>query len=276
VKRALIRKLVLCAAIAASFVPPALGIFGFGDIVFDPTNFGKAVEQLIEMQRQYAQLVQTYQTLRRQYDHLVWMAKRVPVNMASRYRAVAAPWRGSSAGNAYGTTAGWIASINSGAAVEAGYAQATERLAAYGAALARIPAGQIERVKTSYATVELTDGANLHGIETIGRLRASAAHDEAVLRNLEDDSLSADPNMNTEIAVLNKINAAGLFTLRNAQSANQLLVALAEGQIIEAKRTRDAEARTINTHVRFIAEGKAAMAAQARDASAALRAWRMP
>ena len=52
-------------------------------------NFEEAVQQLLEMQQQYAQLVQSNQILRNQYDQMLWMAKQVPVNMAARYRAAA-------------------------------------------------------------------------------------------------------------------------------------------------------------------------------------------
>ena len=82
--------------------------------------------------------------------------------------------------------------------------------------------------------------------------------------------------MNTEIAVLNKINAASMIALRSGQDTNQLMVALVERELIEAKRTRDAEARAFNSHIRFMTEGKAVMAAQATDASAAMLDWRMP
>ena len=82
--------------------------------------------------------------------------------------------------------------------------------------------------------------------------------------------------MNTEIAVLNKINAANLMSIRSAQDTNKLLVALAEEQLIDAKRKRDAEAAAINDHIRFRTEGKAVMAEQVADASTAMRSWRMP
>lgn len=271
-----ISKALVSLLIAASLAAPALAILGFGDIVFDPSNYAQAVQQLLEMQRQYQQLVNTYQTLRSQYEHLQRMARRVPVDMASRYRALATPWRSSSATNTYGTTAGWIAGINTGVAVSPGYARAVHHLADYGAGIASIPADQLERVKTTYATVELTDGANLHGIETVGRLRANAGAVEAAIQGLEDDSLSSNPEMNTEIAVLNKINAAHLIAVRNLQDTNKLLVALTEAQVVSAKRTRDAEAHAINHHARFMREGKAALAAQAKGASAAMLAWRMP
>jgi hypothetical protein len=124
--------------------------------------------------------------------------------------------------------------------------------------------------------VELADGANLSAMETIGRLRANAPGVELAIRNLETDSLSSNPDMNTEIAVLNKINAADVIAVRNAQDTNKLLAALAEQQIIDAKRNRDAQAQAINDHIRFVAEGKAAMADQAAGASEAMLAWRMP
>jgi hypothetical protein len=53
-------------------------------------------------------------------------------------------------------------------------------------------------------------------------------------------------------------------------------VALTEAQVVSAKRTRDAEAHAFNHHARFMREGKAALAAQAKGASAAMLAWRMP
>ena len=149
-------------------------------------------------------------------------------------------------------------------------------LGTYGAALGSIPADQQDRVRKSYANVELTDGANLSGIQTIGQMRGNAAGVEAAIANLENDSLSSDPGMNTEIAVLNKINAANLIDVRNTQDANKLLVAITEQQILQAKRQRDAEAQAFNEHIRFVTDGQATMAAQAADASSAMMAWRMP
>jgi type IV secretion system protein TrbJ len=270
------KKTAVIAALTLAAAAPAWAIFGLGDIVFDPTNYAEAVQHLIQLQQQYMQLVQLYQQTRQQYDQMIWMARSVPVDMNARYRAVATPWINSQALNTYGNTAGWVSGINTGSGVAAGYGQATQTLNDYGAAFGTIPGDQAQRVKTSYATVELTDGANLEGIETVGRLRANAPSVESTLEALEADSLSSDPAMNTEIAVLNKINAANLIGLRSAQDANKLLASLAEEQIVSAKRTRDAESAAINEHVRFMTEGKAVLDAQASGASSAMLAWRMP
>jgi hypothetical protein len=271
-------KSLTVALILGGLVRPVsvFAILGIGDIVFDPTSYGELVSQLAELEQQYLQLVQTYQMVHNQFKQMVRNAQQVPVNMAARYRALANPWRMESATNTYGTTGDWIIGMNTGQGVMAGYAASTRALRAYGAAFGDIPGDQVERVKTDYATVELTDGANLSGMETIGRIRGGAAAVNAALSNLEDDSLSSDPDMNTEVAVLNKINAANIFGLRTAQDTNQLLVAVAEQQIIQAKRQRDAEAQAINNDIRFRTEGKAVMAAQTAGVSQAMLAWRMP
>jgi len=266
----------LFAAFTLVFASPAHALFGLGDIVFDPSNYAQAIRSYIQLEQQYAQLIQIYQQSRQQYEQMVWMARTVPVNMQARYRAVVTPWTNASATNTYGTTGGWIGSINTGSGVATGYSQSIQKLESYGSALGNIPDGQIDRIKTSYGNVELTDGANLEAIGTIGQIRANAPALENTVQSLEHDSLSSDPAMNTEVAVLNKINAANLIGLRNTQDTNKLLVSLAEQQILDSKRARDAETQAINEHIRFMTEGKAALTSQASNASAAMLAWRMP
>lgn len=270
------KKLLVAGLAFAALSAPAWAILGLGDIVFDPSNLAQAVKELAQLEQEYAQLVQTYHTIDSQYQQMLWMAKSLPATMTARYRALATPWTLSGATNTYGTSTNWVSAINTGLNVSTGYSSATEPLNTYGSALGNIPADQVDRIKTSYATVELTDGANQSAIQTLGALRAHAPAVEAAIGNLESDSLSGDPAMNTEIAVLNKINAAGVIGLRNTQDANKLLAALAEERILESKRERDAEARAFNEHIQFMSQGQAAMAAQAAEASSAMLAWRMP
>jgi hypothetical protein len=207
---------------------------------------------------------------------MIFMAKMVPTELRGRYRTLATPWRNSTATDTYGTTASWSAAINSGLGVHDGYQRATQRLNAYGAAFSKIPTEQLDRVKANYATVELTDSANQSTMDLLGRLRANAPQVAIAIKNLEADTLSSDPNLNSEIAVLNKINAANLVALRNGQDTNQLLVALAEQEVVDAKRKRDAEANAINEHIRFVGEEQGILCAQTGDPSARMLAYRMP
>src|SRR5262245_40318101 len=82
---------------------PAAAFLGIGDIVFDPTNYAEAIRGVIQLEQQYEQLVATYNQVRAQVEHMRRMAQQVPVNMASRYRSAATPWRNVSATNTYGT-----------------------------------------------------------------------------------------------------------------------------------------------------------------------------
>lgn len=268
------KKVLAISAVALAITPAASGLFGM--IVFDPSSFGKLVEELREMELQYTQMVQTYQMVQSQYNQMIFMAKMIPGNLRLRYRAMITPWRHSSATNTYGTTGGWIAGINSGLGIPAGYQQATHVLNTYGDALGNVPADQLNRVETNYATVELSDGANQSGMDILGRLRANAPQVESSISSLENDTLSTDPNQNSEIAVLNKINAANLIALRNSQDSNKLLVALTEEGIIDSKRKRDAEVDAINSHIRFMAEEQDVLRQQTGDPSARMLAYRMP
>ncbi len=249
---------------------------GIGDVVFDPSVFAQAVEQVTRLERQYVQLVQSYEMLHSQYDQMVRNASRIPVDAARRYRALQTPWTAPRASDLYGATSGWTHAAATGAGVTDGFRDATEALRDYGALFGSLPVAEQGYVKTSYGTVELTDGVTQGTLETIGQLRANASSVQAALLRLEDDSLSSSPDMNTEVGVLNKINAASIIGLRSAQDTNGLLVALAEQQAVLAKRTRDAEARAINQHIRFVAEAKPILTAQTSGASDAMRAWRMP
>ena len=119
------RKIAIVIVLAGSIAPAAFAILGLGDIVFDPTNFGKLVEQLAQMQQQYTQLVQTYQVVTAQYNQMIWMAKMIPANLRVRYRTLVTPWRNSTATNTYpepredGSRA-----INTGNDVAGGYQRA--------------------------------------------------------------------------------------------------------------------------------------------------------
>lgn len=246
----------------------------FGMPVFDATNYANAILGFEELQRQLAQMVGTYQQIVLQYRHMVWLARTLP--FLRRYRFASTPWLSSRSADTYGTTGGWTRAINSGLAVEAGYRRAVESLMAYGAALGRIPADQAARARTRYATVELADAANLHGIEVIGLERDKAGLAERQIRDLEDATLSEDPELNTEVGALNKINAAAIMALRSSQETNQLLVALLEHGIASSKARRDAEAAAINADIVFRLNAHDAAIACVRGTADAVTSFRMP
>ena len=90
---------------------------------------------------------------------------------------------------------------------------------------------ELKRVQSQYATVQLVDGANINAMATIGSIRGSAQDIQTRIGNLEQDSFSSDPSLNTEVSVLNKINAANMLTLRSVQDSNKLLASLLESKL---------------------------------------------
>ena len=105
------------------------------------------------------------------------------------------------------------------------------------------------RQRPTAATVELADGAAENAMETVGAIRANALATTNTISNIQNDSLSDDPNLNTEVSVLNKVNATNVLALQNAQDTNKLLVAVLEQQTILAKHLRDAEASAANADI---------------------------
>jgi len=131
-------------------------------------------------------------------------------------------------------------------------------------------------VQSQYATVELADGANATAISTIGSIRGNSQNIETQIGNLEQDSLSNDPALNTEVGVLNKINASGVLTLRTLQDSNKLLASLLEEQTILAKQQREATANTINGDIERQASVAANMAQVTGTITESLENFRMP
>jgi hypothetical protein len=145
-----------------------------------------------------------------------------------------------------------VSGINSGLLpnISTGYQRSTPLLLTYNPDhLSGMDPFELERVQSQYASVQLVDGANVNAMATIGSIRGSAQDIQTQIANLEQDSFSDDSGLNTEVSVLNKINAAGVLTLRTIQDSNKLLASLLEHQTILAKQQREATTNAINADI---------------------------
>jgi hypothetical protein len=196
--------------------------------------------------------------------------------MPARYQALFSHWRNAVALDTYGNTGAWVTAINTGAPGD-GYQLATTQLAPYRPAyLASMDPDELSRVKSQYASVELADGANVTAIGTIGAIRENALGIQNQIANLENDSLSGDADLNTEVSVLNKINAANMLTLRSVQDSNKLLASLLEVQTIAAKQQREAATNAINADIHRQATLTGNLAQVTGTLSDSLQNFRMP
>ena len=271
------RKVLLLVLVMALCVGTASAQFGFG-IVYDPTNYANALLRYYQLQQHLIQLKNSYAQLVAQYNFALQMAKNIE-NMPARYRAQFSEWRNTSALDTYGNTGTWVNGINSGQVglVSTGYQQATTQLLPYNQTqLSGMNADELARVQSQYATVQLADGANTTAIATIGSIRGNAQTIQTQIGNLEQDSLSNDSDLNTEVAVLNKINAAGVLTLRTLQDSNKLLASLLEEQTILAKQQREATTNAINADIQRQASLAGNMAQVTGTLTNSLQNFRMP
>jgi hypothetical protein len=240
------------------------------DIVFDPAVYGQA---LLEV----SQLIQNYEEIKNIYELEVWNLKIVPVNMAARYRTLGAAWYGLQLPfDRFGNLSAWLQAVNSGGAALGAYGGATTTLHSYGSPYSQLAPEQQQNVASDYATVELADGSNVQSMETVGMLRGNAAAVNQAISSLEADSLSLDPAMNTEIAVLNKINAAAIASLRSTRDTNRVLLSNLEQQVVDGKRQRDADVSGINAAIARLQLSPQAKAEHSSQITESLESFRWP
>ncbi len=270
----MIRRLLLGALLLLVCVLPVSA--QFFSVVYDPTNYANAVLRYGQLQAQLSQLITTYNQIRTQYLLLRTQAERLPFVLTPRYQSLRTPWRPLVAPSLYGTTLPWVTAANTGVSPAAAVARATEVLVPYGGGLSRLSAAELSRVQERYDRTQLTDGAITNGLEAIGRLRQNQASVEATLQNLEVDAYSDNPALHTQVAVLDKINAAGVAGTRIAKDTNYLLVSLLEQQVLDATERREAAAQGINAHVAFLTQAGPLLARTTGGTTQALSTFRIP
>ncbi|MGO9641944.1 MAG: hypothetical protein ACLP1Y_11645 [Candidatus Acidiferrales bacterium] len=271
------RKVLIFLLVMGLAVGSASAQLGSG-IVYDPTNYQNALLRYSQLQQHLLQLQKTYAKVLSQYTLALSMAKVVQ-NMPARYRAVFSQWRNVTSLNTFGNTGSWISGINSGLLpnINTGYLRSTTQLSQYSPYhLSGMDPSELGRVQSQYASVQLVDGANMNAMATIGSIRGNAQSLETQIGNLEQDSFSDSSDLNSEVSVLNKINAAGVLTLRTVQDSNKLLASLLEQQTILAKQQRDATTNAINTDIGRQASMAGNMAQVTGTITDSLQNFRMP
>jgi hypothetical protein len=257
--------LVVVALVVATMVPVSAQFFG---VVFDPTNYANAVLRYAQLQMQYTQMLTTYQQMVHQAQGLV--------NAGLRYRSQSTPWQTFAATSTYDTTAPWIQSVTTGFGMPGSYSAATERLGDYGGTMAALPPDQITRTQSHYDRLQLTDATIVHALEAIGYLRAQEPSVESGMQNLEQDAYAGDGDLNTQIAVLNKINATNVASARLAKDTNNLLMSLVEQQMLEATDRRDAAVQAVNAQIAFLRDAPDLLAQSTAQTTEALMTFRIP
>ena len=193
--------------------------FGIG-VVFDPTNYHNALLRYYQLQQHLIELQKSYAKITGQLNLALQMAQFVK-NMPARYRALFSQWRKVTSLNTFGNTVSWINGINTGVLpnINTGYLQSTSQLAPYSSY-------QLSAVwaRSNWAACNpSTRRSNSPTAPISMPWRLSARFWRYCRRypNANRQSRTGfflgDARLNSEVSVLNKINAAGVLTLRTLQ-----------------------------------------------------------
>jgi hypothetical protein len=249
-----------------------------GGIVYDPTNYHNALLRYYQLQQHLVQLQKTVAKVTSQLNLALQMAQYVH-NMPARYRAVFSQWRSFTSGDVYGNTTRWVAAVNGAGpqTISPAYQQAIVPFLAYNqTVLGAINPADALQLKSVAASMQLTDGANVSALTTVGNVRANAQTIQQQIANLEHDSFSSDAGLNTEVSVLNKINASNILTLRTLQDANNLRVAALEQQVLQAKQQRDTDAANLNFAMQAQQQATQNLTSFNNNLSQSLSSYRLP
>lgn len=241
--------LVTLAAMLLTSAPPADAAFP----VIDIPNLLQAIKRLRELSAMYAQGAAQLEQIRLRYQLALQMSRNIQ-NLPARYEAAFAAWGPITGPDTFGNTGAWIAAENRGGPAQAAqaYAAASDPLSTMPAAqLAALPPEALARLKADYATMNVGGAVQANAIATVGAIRANSEALNRQLQQLDADSFSEAPGMNTTAALLNKINAADVLILHSIQESNQLMAALTEEAILQQKARHDVTAGAMDTSIAY-------------------------
>ena len=207
-------------------------------VVYDPANYIEAIAQ--------------YEQMLLHYDFLLQQARRVPVDLATRYHAYSRDWTSHGlAGLLYAQPL--LAALNEGDLTGAAYRAAVHPLDIPTDVVNRMPATMQRRLRTC-STIELTDGSQL-AVDQVAA-RAGRALTLQAIRNVEHDAVNPGDDFHTQTALLEKIDSALAIALRLNEQTNQFQLSALEQAVVDNKRKRDAEATLMNATIRQWRYGK--------------------
>jgi hypothetical protein len=272
------KRIAILIVVALFFIPIVSEAQFGGGVVYDPSNYHNALLRYYQLQKHLVELQKTVSTVTSQLNLAMQMARSVQ-NMEARYRAVFSQWRHFSASNLYGNTGGWVGAVNGAGpqSVSPAYQQAIVPFLTYNQTfLNAINPADALHLRSVAASMQLADGANISALTTVGNIRGNAQALQLQIANLEQDSFSPDKDLNSEVSVLNKINASNVLTLRTLQDANNLQVAALEQQILQAKQQRDNDAANLNFTTQMRQQATQNLAPFNNNLSQSLASYRLP
>jgi len=253
---------LICLLVLVLTVQPTYGVLGLFDIVYDPTvdatiaaqtamQAGNWVQELLNQVDQIKTAIDTYLQLQETYDLAAYMAQYLKGLEA--YALAIGQWQGPGpARDLFGVTEGIQQAMGGQLtpALAESYAQSINQLNGYDPEiLAGMNDLTRERLKANASSIAIADAASQQNFATVGSVGGAMAASEANVDALTTAALSEDPDLNTDAALLNRIDIAGAYTVASLHDANKLLSTIANAQGVLLKQQREGTADMINRDI---------------------------
>jgi hypothetical protein len=229
--------------------------------VYDAANWYEALQQLLQFIEQYRFLLQ--------------QARRLPVDMATRYHGHSVDWTFHDLESGLLYAQRILGALNTGDPTGSAYRQIVEPLDVPTDVIGRMPASLQRRLTDAYAAIEMADSVSELAVDQMGAMRTDGPHDEQVAKDMEKDAVSSNDAFHTQTAILNKINTATVLGLRMQDHVSKALMSTLEQMIVANQRQRDAEAQLMNATIYQWRYGQSYGQDLFRNTAANIDGWRI-
>jgi hypothetical protein len=257
---------LIAVVVALVLVTPAIPAHAQGIPVFDISNLA----QLVEMA---TRTLTTLNTIKSQYELVTRMAKGIGPLNAYKIPDIATAVH-DVARFPYGGT--WLEGLNSGDARGDRYFATVHPLQRPDGLLEQLPADAQRAITSGYATIEILDSVAMLGGHQSAIVRTYQRTIADVIHLLENDVTSTMPGFHDLTAIADKISAGQLISRRSDMAGNQLTSHILEQLIAKNKRTRDAEAASMNMRLNALKDHGEMSQSLVKNAETSLRQWRQP
>lgn len=234
------KQLAFTAALAvAAITVPAHAQFGWS-VTFDPTQATHVLAQIAQAEKTYTTTVQTTENVINAYN----LAKRMatsPSSLLTSYGSGLPSWVPMlPSQDTYGNTGGYLSSVNrytgqASSAIQNASVTRVAQLTGY----EKQTANSQRAIAAQTATLDLGDSVAATNLQAVGTIRINQTARQTEIANLEAASHSLDPNQQTEMAALQRINQALLLLLRTQQDQSQLSQGQTLQQMVQQKQQQD-------------------------------------
>ena len=213
---------------------PSFGLFGLGDIVFDPTSYASLVQQLTMLQMQYSTIKNNliHFSFKQQWQTTVFSLENVNVT------------------DLFGETAGMNAALNTNSPSASSTAWKAATITMDGSAPSYLAGQSLGSARTSQlALIETSDAVSPDCLTAVGQYRDARATNVTANSLLISQQFDSSDATNSEVQQLNLLNAAEAQRMAEMQSQGTLQACLASQMTVANMERRDATAEDLNTAV---------------------------